>query len=234
VATFGLVHGAYHGSWCWDPLRVVLEDRGHRVLIVDLPTEDADAGASEYADTAIEAFASAGDDLVVVGHSLAGLIIPVIAERRAVSRLVYLCAMLPRPGRSHDDVAVDEPDMPGPRATGPTTYTDDRGASRWYPEAAAGTFFSDCPPELAQWATSHLRGQFWRITQELTPLKSHPKVPTTAVIGSLDLVINPAWSRRVTPMVLGVTPIELPTGHSPFLSAPELLAETFGGSPEDN
>jgi Alpha/beta hydrolase family len=227
MAAFGLVHGAYHGSWCWDQLLAALDDRGHQVLTVDLPTDDPDAGASEYADAAIKAFASAGDDLVVVGHSLAGLTIPVIAERRRVSRLVYLCAMLPRPGRAHDDVAADEPDMAGPRPTGPTTYTDDRGTSWWYPDAAAGVFFSDCPTELAQWAASQLRGQFWKITQEVTPLRAQPAVPTTAVIGAHDLVINPVWSRRVTPTALGVTPIELQTGHSPFLSAPELLADTM-------
>lgn len=227
MTTFGLVHGAYHGSWCWEPLVAVLEDRGHQVLTVDLPTDDPDAGASEYADTAIDAFVRADEELVVVGHSLAGLTIPLVAARRPVSRLVYLCAMLARPGRAHDDVAAEEPDMFSPPTTGPATYTDDRGATWWYRDAAAGVFFSDCPPELAEWAASRLRGQFWKITHEVTPLRSQPAVPTTALIGSQDPVINPAWSRKLVPAVLGVTPIELPTGHSPFLSRPEALADTL-------
>jgi pimeloyl-ACP methyl ester carboxylesterase len=227
VATFGLVHGAFHGSWCWESLRAVLEDRSHLVLTVDLPTEDPEAGASGYAEAAIAAFSGAGDDLVVVGHSLAGLTIPLVAARRPVSRLVYLCAMLARPGRAHDDVAAEETDMFGPPPSGLTTYTDDRGATCWYPDTAAGVFFSDCPPALADWAGSQLRGQFWRVTREVTPLQSHAAKPITAVIGTRDRVINPAWSRRITPTVLGVTPIELPTGHSPFLSAPELLADAL-------
>ena len=49
MTTFGLVHGAYHGSWCWEPLMAALHGRGHRVLTVDLPAEVPEAGASEYA-----------------------------------------------------------------------------------------------------------------------------------------------------------------------------------------
>ena len=89
MATFGLVHGAYHGSWCWNHLRTALENRGHRVLTVDLPTEIPHAGANEYTNDAIEAFADETTGLVVVGHSLAGLTIPLIVTRRPVSRLVY-------------------------------------------------------------------------------------------------------------------------------------------------
>jgi len=43
MTTFGLVHGAYHGSWCWQRLTPELERLGHRVLTVDLPTEDPHA-----------------------------------------------------------------------------------------------------------------------------------------------------------------------------------------------
>ncbi len=230
MATFGLVHGAYHGAWCWSRLRAELEGRGHRVLTLDLPCEDPQASASEYADAAIEAFADAGDDLVVVRHSLAGLTIPLVAVRRPVSRLVYLCAMLPRPGRTHDDVLGEEPDMAGPRPDEPTTYTDRPGATHWYPKAAAGMFFSDCSTDVASWAASRLGGQHWKITAEVSPLAAWPDTPRSVVIGSEDLVINPAWSRRVAPAVLGVTAIELDCGHSPFLSIPAVLANVLIGA----
>lgn len=72
VATFGLVHGAYHGSWCWERLLPDLEHLGHIGLTVDLPCDDPNAGAREYAAPAQEAFAGAPDDLVLVGHSLGG------------------------------------------------------------------------------------------------------------------------------------------------------------------
>jgi Alpha/beta hydrolase family len=226
MTTFGLVHGAYHGAWCWERLASHLERRGHVVLTVDLPCEDPDAGAADYAEAAVEAFADAPDDLVLVGHSLAGLTIPLVALRRPASRMVFVCAMLPRLGRAQDEVLGDETDMVGPMP-GQATYTGSDGSTRWYPEAAASVFFADCPPDLADWAAARLRGQFWKITQEVTPLRDWPDVPSTAVIGSHDPVINPAWSRRVTPAVLGVPPIEIDCGHSPFLSVPDLLAHTI-------
>lgn len=69
MTTFGLVHGAWHGAWCWDLLAQELEARGHRAIAVDLPCEDSSAGCAEYAAAVVEALAGVGDDLVVVGHS---------------------------------------------------------------------------------------------------------------------------------------------------------------------
>jgi pimeloyl-ACP methyl ester carboxylesterase len=226
ATTFGLVHGAYHGSWCWQKLTEQLERGGHRALTVDLPCEDPEAGAAEYAAACITAFADAPDDLVLVGHSLGGLTVPLVALRRPVSRIVLLCAMLPRPGRAHGDVQREEPDMilAGPEGG---TYAGADGSTRWHPDQAAAWFFGDCPSEVATWAASRLRGQFWKITEEVTPLTAWPDVPCTAVIGSRDPVINPVWSRRMVRTILGVNPIELDWGHSPFLSAPSLLAEAL-------
>jgi pimeloyl-ACP methyl ester carboxylesterase len=201
-----------------------LRDRGHRVLVVDLPSEDPEAGAAEYAAAALAAFAGAGDDLVVVGHSLGGLTIPLIAEARPVRRLVFLAAMLPRPGRIHDDVVRAEPDMvlPGP---GGGTYRGPRGETRWRPAAAAARFFADCPPDVASRAAERMRGQQWKITNEVTPLKAWPAVPCSYLLGNHDVVINPAWSRRAAPAVLGVQPLEFDAGHAPFLAKPAVLAE---------
>lgn len=229
MTTFGLVHGAYHASWCWQLLIPELERRGHKVLTVDLPGEDPDAGALEYAGTAIEAFAGA-DDLTLVGHSLGGLTIPVIATLRPVRRMVFLSAMVPRPGRAHGEVADEEPDIAGGPAPEGGAYTDASGATRWHPEAAAAFFYSDCSPETAAWAANQLRGQFWKITNEITPLTAWPDVPVTSVIGARDLVLNPAWCRRVSASVLGVAPIELDCGHSSFLSAPAALADALARS----
>jgi pimeloyl-ACP methyl ester carboxylesterase len=226
MSTFGLVHGAFHGSWCWEKLKIELEARGHRALTVDLPCEDPEAGAREYAAAVAAAFADAPDDFVLVGHSLGGLTIPLVSSFRPVSRMVFVCAMLPRPGRSHDEILHEEPDMFGSRPPEGGTFTDANGATRWQPEAATW-FFSDCRPEVARWAARQLRGQYWKITREVTPIETWPSVPSTAVIGVHDPVINPAWSRRVSPMVLGAPPVELDCGHSPFLSVPDKLADVL-------
>ena len=224
MVAFGLVHGAYHGSWCWEALAPELEDRGHLVLTVDLPSEDPGAGAAEYAAAALTAFAGAGDDLVVVGHSLGGLTIPLIAAARPVRRLVFLAALLPRPGKAQDEVLSLELDMvcAGPEGG---SYRGPGGDTRWRPEAAARWFFADCPAGVAASAASRLRGQCWKITTEVTPLAAWPAVPCAYVLGIRDPVINPAWSRRAAPAVLGVKAIEIDAGHSPFLAMPAVLAQ---------
>jgi alpha/beta hydrolase family protein len=156
MVTFGLVHGAYHGSWCWGKLIPELERRNHQVLTVDLPSEDPQAGAAEYAAAALTAFGGAGDDLVVVGHSLAGLTIPLIAAARPVRQLIFVAGMLPRPGKTQQEVLRAEPDMvfPGPEGG---AYRGPGGDTRWRPDAAAHWFFADCSADVAAWAASRLR-----------------------------------------------------------------------------
>jgi pimeloyl-ACP methyl ester carboxylesterase len=40
MTTMALVHGAFHGAWCWDHLRPELEARGFAVVVPDLPCDD--------------------------------------------------------------------------------------------------------------------------------------------------------------------------------------------------
>src|SRR5258705_12236048 len=84
-----LVHGSYHGAWCWDFLRPELERRGHRVITMDLPISDPTLGAADYAK-AIEAALDPDTEPMLVGHSMAGLIIPIVAASRPIRRLVFL------------------------------------------------------------------------------------------------------------------------------------------------
>jgi hypothetical protein len=226
VTDFGLVHGAYHGSWCWKLVEDVLVKHGHRAFVVDLPSEDPLAGSNEYAKTIVEAFRSASDDLVLVGHSLAGLSAPLVPLLRPVRKLVLVSAMLPRPGRSQSEVHVDEPDMLLPGPTNATTRTGS-GATFWKPDYAVQRFYADCTDPLARWAAAQLRGQCWKILHEKCPLTAWPKVHTSYILGAADPVVNPIWARRLVPAVLKEAPIELPIGHSSFLSAPELLTETL-------
>ena len=113
MSTFGLVHGGGFGAWCWERLTPELEKRGHHPATVDLTPEDQEAGAARCAAVVADAFAAI-DDLVLVGHSLAGLIIPLVPAERPVRRLVFLHALLPLPGRSVVDQLGAEPDMFNP------------------------------------------------------------------------------------------------------------------------
>jgi len=92
--TFGLVHGSGHRAACWNPLVAELSRRGFQSVAVDLPCDRADAGVDDYAEVVAGALREVDGSLVLVGHSLGGLTIPVVATRRPVALLVYLAGEL--------------------------------------------------------------------------------------------------------------------------------------------
>ena len=68
----------------------------HGVIAMDLPITDSTASYDDYAETTRTAMASdCADDLILVGRSMAGLTVPLVAAQRQVRRLVYLCALVP-------------------------------------------------------------------------------------------------------------------------------------------
>lgn len=82
MTTFVLVHGAWHGSWAWERVTPILLAAGARVVAPDL-TLDRDVGLRHHVDEVVTAIdATAGEELVLVGHSYAGLVVRQAADRR--------------------------------------------------------------------------------------------------------------------------------------------------------
>ncbi|MGH9038533.1 MAG: alpha/beta fold hydrolase [Acidimicrobiia bacterium] len=226
MVTFALVHGAWHGAWCWDLLVPELERLGHRSVAVDLPCEDWDAGLDDNAALVMDALGDTGGDVVMVGHSLGGITIPLVAARRPVARLVFLCALVPEPGRRLDETIRDERPSPGRGWTDPPVVHED-GSASWEPEAAVAAFYHDCPDDVARWAASQLRRQVWTTSRQPCPLERWPDVASSYILCTEDKPIAPDWSRRVARERLGVQAVELPGSHSPMLSRPAQLAEVL-------
>jgi pimeloyl-ACP methyl ester carboxylesterase len=111
MTTFALVHGAWHGAWCWELLAPVLRQAGHDVVAMDLPIESGSASFDTYTDVVCSALQGRDGDVVAVRHSYGGMVIPSVAARRPVRHLVYVCAGIPDIGRSLADQLRDEPDM---------------------------------------------------------------------------------------------------------------------------
>jgi pimeloyl-ACP methyl ester carboxylesterase len=219
-----LVHGSYHGAWCWDFLAPELERLGHRVITVDLPISDPTLGAADYAKTVEGALDPAGKTMLV-GHSMAGLVIPLVAARRPIHRLVFLAAFLPVPGKSANQQRKTEA-VDG-RVPPKSAEWTDLGDDVWMvgPNTATELFFHDAPAAVQRWATQRLRPQSYRVMSETTPLTAWPDVESRSIVCRVDRAINPEWVRSAARQRLGVEAIELAGAHSPFLTRANELAQ---------
>jgi pimeloyl-ACP methyl ester carboxylesterase len=106
MATFVMVHGAFHGAWCWFRLTPELEKRGHAVVALDLPGAGDDPTPVETvtledcARRIADVVSSQGEPVLLVAHSLGG--VPATLATEMVShrlrRLIYLSAFIPKNG----------------------------------------------------------------------------------------------------------------------------------------
>ena len=106
--TFVLVHGAWHGAWCWAAVINQLEQLGDRAYAVDLPghgmnrTDRAKVTLDSYVDSVAE-FIEQRDlkDVVLAGHSLAGLTIPGVAVKipARIKRVIWVTALVALDGQ---------------------------------------------------------------------------------------------------------------------------------------
>lgn len=117
MTDFVLVHGAWHGSWCWARVRDLLAAQGHRVFT---PTLSGLGERSHLLSPAIDIETHVLDvanlirweelcDIVLVGHSYGGVIVRHVADRlpERIATLVYLDAFVPDHGQSLNDLAPD-------------------------------------------------------------------------------------------------------------------------------
>lgn len=110
MANFVLVHGAWHGGWCWQRVTGLLQQQGHRMHAVTLTGLGERAhllAPSITLDTHIDDVISAIEveelhDVILAVHSYAGMIGTAVADRlsKHLKHLVYVDAVLPRPGES--------------------------------------------------------------------------------------------------------------------------------------
>jgi pimeloyl-ACP methyl ester carboxylesterase len=230
MTTFALVHGGYHGAWCWEHLTPLLEKAGHDVVVMNLPLEDSSATFDTYAAVVCAALADCDDDVVLVGHSYAGNTIPLVAARRPIRHLVYLCAMIPDIGRSLFDQLGDAPEMLNPAYEQGLSVPDEQLRQGWTDlDLARAVFYGDCSEQVAQAALNRLRPQSVYPALQPCSLAEFPTVKTTYVVCSDDQMLRPEWSRRTVRERIDAELIELPGDHSPFYSRPSALADVLLG-----
>lgn len=130
MANFVLVHGAWHGGWCWQRVTTALQQQGHRVHAVTLTGLGERAHLLSPAitlDTHIDDVISAIEveelhDVILVAHSYAGMVGTAVADRlgKHLKHLVYVDAVVPKPGESWSSTqsaATQQQRMAGAQAT---------------------------------------------------------------------------------------------------------------------
>jgi len=220
--TFLLVHGSWHGPWCWDHLRPALSRRGFASEAVSLPSVGDDpARLGGYTDDVNVVAAAAGaiaGDVIVVGHSYGGAVITDARFGPGVKRLIYLCAFMPDSGRSYVSYLPPGPLPPYVQLRDDGTFAVPAGASR-------AAFYADCTTEMAEWADRKLRPQSQAVLGPAVIEASWRSIPSTYVVATEDQALPPDFQRMFAVQAQAVR--EFASSHSPFLSRPDDLADLF-------
>lgn len=195
---------------------------------MDLPCEDPTAGCRRYAETVLGALDGRGEPVVVVGDSLGGLTIPLVADARPTARMVFLAAFIPRPGQAFREQFPTEDGMfpPSDASTWPVT-DETTGLMSWPAEKVIPALFADVPAGVARAAAGKLRRQSAVPHGEVCPLTAWPSVHSSYILCLEDTQVGAAWARRAARERLGTTAIELPGGHMPMISRPAELADAL-------
>jgi pimeloyl-ACP methyl ester carboxylesterase len=224
MATFVLVHGAYLGPWSWNLVISSLNRRGHQAINIELPVADEALGASDYAQSISDQITAKEikEDIVLVGHDLANLVIPLLSEqflhdRFPLRRLIYLAPLIAYPGRSlesqlkkgNDNILLVD-HLPDPTAN----RTD-----------AFKYWLHDCDPDIASWASTRFSKQHYaKLISEVTPLKTIPETNTSVIICKNDRLINSSNLEQMSKSLLKIEALSIDSGHCPQLSRPQELA----------
>ena len=232
MARFVLVHGAYGGAWCWEPVTPALEAAGHAVETLDLPAAGDDATPVEEVtlercvDRVCAVLATRAEPAVLVGHSMGGVVITQAAAScpDRVASLVFVCAFMPSDGQSLLDLTrlpEGEDDM----IQANIVVKGDPPVGYLSEEATAEAIYSCCTPEQAAAAVARRRPQAIAVFE--APVRADDGVlvaiPRSYVFCGRDQSIPPALQRRMIREHPCRQVIEIETDHAPYFSATDEL-----------
>ncbi len=228
-----LVHGAFHGAWCWEKLVPLLASRGYDVDVLDLPglgddpTPVKEVTLQSYIDRVVEVVSAQPEPVLLLGHSMGGAPISGAGEAmpEQIGKLVYLTAILPKDSESLLSMIEIASRFPEPSVASAIRPSVD-GAYEFAPDVARQMFYNTCPPDVADRAVARLRPQAERPLADALHL-SHSRwgsIPKTYIVCARDRTLPPDaqhwWCERAPEVKKRV----MDTDHSPFYSDPEGLA----------
>ena len=228
---FVLCHGAFSDETAWKRVAPILEAAGSSVALVTLPghsdADTAQAGRftlADYVAAVKEKLDAAQAPVILVGHSMGGVVITQTAEgnNEKIVASVYLSAYLPENGKSLQDYAMDPESK-----LGPGLHIDlERGVGTISLEAMRAAFFNNTPEPDAEAALKRLRPEPLQPfgTPVSTSAANFGSVPRYYITTLRDQAVGPALQRSMVAAQPAKRIFELDTDHSSYFSASAELA----------
>ncbi len=222
------IPGAWHGAWALDAFNAALEARGVRAMALTMPSLGggpdrrgipADVEATRAALDALD------EDVVLAGHSYAGIVITEAGAHPRVKQLVYLCAFMPEGDESANSLmsgpvvaaAGEETLLPAMRQNADPALID------LAPEIAKRRLYNDCSAAAADAAAARLEPHVAAVFNQSPQAVAWREKPSLYVICNRDRAIPPALQRVMARRA--TRSLSLDASHSPFLSMPAQLTD---------
>ena len=225
MATFVLVHGAWHGAWCWEEIRPLLDARGHRVIAPDLPGMGSDTTPlakitlASWARWVADLVAAQPEPVVLVGHSRGGVVVSqaadLIPDRVAI--LVYLTAFLVPDGSSM--IATRERAGLAASRKGLLVAVD--GTTSVEADAIGPAMYNRTPERFVRRAREKFCSEPGWVFSEMLSLSPdrYGRIPRAYIETLADQAISIDLQRFMQRDLPCDPVITLDTDHSPFFSA---------------
>jgi pimeloyl-ACP methyl ester carboxylesterase len=231
MSTYVLVHGAWHGAWCWDKVVPLLKKEGHKVEAPDLPghgndkTPIPEISLQAYADRVCEVVDAQSEPVILVGHSMGGVVVTQAAEYRPekIKKLVYVSAFLLQNGEfllQYGEADKDALVLPN------LIMAEDQSYATVKEDALKEVFYGDCADEDVVRAKTLLVPQAAAtlVTPVSTTSANFGRVPRIYISCTQDKAISPPIQEKMYTNLICEKVIKMETSHSPFFSAPGELA----------
>jgi pimeloyl-ACP methyl ester carboxylesterase len=234
MSTYVLIHGSWHGAWCWYKIVPRLQAAGHKVIAIDLPSHGRDRTPAcevtmeSYSDAICRVLDAEPEPVILVGHSRGGLAITAAAEARPakIHSLVYLAAFLIPTGETIVPLAFSDTDaliMPN------LDINQEEGWDMLRREAFRVALYADCSEDDVALAEALLAPE--PIAPTNTPLATTEanfgRVRRVYVELLQDRAVSPALQRRMYTAMPCDRVLSIDAGHSAYFSRPDELTATL-------
>ncbi|WP_046245390.1 alpha/beta fold hydrolase [Hymenobacter terrenus] len=229
--TYVLVHGAFAGQYAWQLVKPRLEQAGHKVITFDLPghgddpTPAAQVTFESYVRTVVDHINAEAGQVVLVGHSMGGMVISQVAEQipDKLAKLVYLSAYLPQNGQSIQDLsgAGDSESLIGPNLKLAADYS----TASLPTDIAVQVFAGDCSDDIKKLVAATNKPEPLAPFQAQVALTAanFGRVPKYYIETLHDQGVGTALQKQMVSSGAVAKVYTLESGHSPYFAKPAEL-----------